>query len=46
MSDDTKVKIKDMKVSGKDGDVALTLDGDISIDEIQEALKKSKVINK
>ena len=45
MSDDTKAKIKDMKVTGKDGDVALDLAGDVSVEEIQEALKKSKLIN-
>ena len=45
MSDDTKAKIKDMKVSGEDGDVALNLEGDISVEEIQEALEKSKVLN-
>ena len=45
MSDDTKAKIKDMKVSGEDGDVALNLEGDVSIEEIQAALAKSKVIN-
>ena len=45
MSDDTKAKIKDMKVSGEDGDVALDLEGDVSIEEIQAALAKSKVIN-
>ena len=45
MSDDTKAKIKDMKVSGEDGDVALNLEGDVSIEEIQTALAKSKVIN-
>jgi len=45
MSDDTKAKIKDMKVDGVDGDVELSLEGDVSISEIQEALAKSKVIN-
>ena len=45
MSDDTKAKIKDMKVTGEDGDVALDLAGDVSVEEIQEALNKSKVIN-
>jgi len=45
MGDDTKAKIKDMKVSGKDGDVALDLSGDVSVEEIQAALAKSKVIN-
>ena len=45
MSDDTKAKIKDMKVSGTDGDVKLDLEGDVSVEEIQAALAKSKVIN-
>ena len=46
MSDATKAKIKDMKVDGKDGDVELSLEGNISVDEIKEALANSKVINK
>lgn len=46
MSDDTKKKIKDMKVDGEDGDVKLSLEGDVSVDEIKEALSRSKVINK
>ena len=45
MSDDTKAKIKDMKVDGVDGDVSLKLSGDISTQEIEEALAKSKVLN-
>ncbi len=45
MSDDTKAKIKDMQVHGEDGDVNLSLEGDISVDEINEALAKSKVVN-
>jgi len=45
MSDDTKAKISDMKVHGDDGDVHLSLEGDVSVEEIQEALKKSKVVN-
>jgi len=45
MSDTTKAKIKDMKVDGVDGDVELALEGDISVDEIQAALAKSKVLN-
>jgi hypothetical protein len=45
MSDATKAKIKDMQVDGADGDVELSLEGEISVDEIQEALAKSKVIN-
>ena len=46
MSDETKKKISDMQVSGKDGDVELKLTGDVAKEEIEEALKKSKVINK
>ncbi len=46
MSDDTKAKIKDMQVHGEDGDVKLSLEGDVSVDEIHAALAKSKVINK
>ncbi|QOP42895.1 hypothetical protein FJR45_02590 [Sulfurimonas sediminis] len=45
MSDATKSKIKNMSVSGKDGDVSLELDGDVSTQEIEAALAKSKVIN-
>ena len=46
MSDDTKKKIKDMKVTGNDGNVELDLVGDVAKKEIEEALKKSKVLNK
>jgi arsenate reductase len=45
MSDETKEKISTMTISGEDGDVKLALSGDISADEIQEALSRSKVIN-
>ena len=45
MSDATKAKIQDMQVDGEDGNVELSLEGEISVDEIQEALAKSKVIN-
>ena len=45
MSDDTKKKINNMEVSGKDGNVALDLSGDISKEEIEAALAKSKVLN-
>ena len=44
MSNETKAKIKNMEVSGKDGDVALDLSGDISTEEIEAALAKSKVL--
>ncbi|MCH9813272.1 MAG: hypothetical protein K0U47_04940 [Epsilonproteobacteria bacterium] len=45
MSDETKAKVKDMQVHGKDGDVELQLSGDIDKAEIEAALKKSKVLN-
>jgi len=45
MSDETKNKITHMQVSGEDGDVALNLTGDVSKEEIEAALAKSKVIN-
>jgi len=45
MSDTTKKKISHMQVAGKDGDVELELSGDISKEEIQQALEKSKVLN-
>jgi len=45
MSDETKKKITNMEVSGKDGDVALNLSGDLSKEEIEAALAKSKVLN-
>ncbi|RRS31978.1 MAG: hypothetical protein P794_02580 [Epsilonproteobacteria bacterium (ex Lamellibrachia satsuma)] len=45
MSDDTKKKINNMEVSGKDGDVSLDLSGDVSKEEIEAALAKSKVLN-
>lgn len=45
MSDETKKKIKNMEVTGKDGDVALDLSGDVSKEEIEAALAKSKVLN-
>lgn len=45
MSDETKKKITNMEVRGKDGDVALDLSGDVSKKEIEAALAKSKVLN-
>jgi hypothetical protein len=46
MSDETKNKIKDMKVTGKDGKVQLDITGNLAKKEIEDALAKSKVINK
>ncbi len=45
MSDETKAKVKDMIVTGEDGDVKLELKGDVSEAEIKEALSRSKVVN-
>ena len=44
MSDETKKKIEGMEVSGVDGEVSLKLSGDISSEEIELALSKSKVL--
>jgi len=46
MSDETKKKISDMQVSGEDGSVELDLSGDVNKEEIEAALKRSKVLNK
>jgi len=46
MTDETKQKITNMQVSGEDGDVALDLSGDVSKEEIESALARSKVLNK
>jgi len=46
MSDETKKKISNMQVEGVDGNVELKLDGDVSKEEIEKALAKSKVLNK
>ena len=45
MTDETKKKITNMQVSGEDGDVALNLSGEVSKEEIEAALARSKVIN-
>ncbi len=45
MSEDTKKRIKDMNVGGEEGSVELELTGDIEKSEIEEALKRSKVLN-
>ena len=45
MSDETKKKVQNMQVSGEDGNVELDLTGDLSKEEIEAALAKSKVIN-
>jgi len=45
MTDETKEKITNMEVSGKDGEVNLNLTGDVSKEEIESALARSRVIN-
>jgi len=45
MSDATKKKIQNMQVKGDDGSVELELTGDIAKEEIEAALKRSKVLN-
>ena len=45
MSDETREKITNIEISGKDGDVALDLSGDVSTEEIEAALSRSKVVN-
>ncbi len=44
MSEETKAKIGSMKVEGVDGDVSLKLEGDVSTEEIEAALERSKVL--
>jgi len=45
MTDETKKKISNMEVSGEDGEVHLDLSGEVSKEEIEAALARSKVIN-
>ncbi len=45
MSEETKAKVKDMQVSGEDGNVTLELSGEVSKEEIEVALQRSKVID-
>lgn len=44
MSDESKAKISSMDVEGEDGNVNLILGGDISKEEVEAALKKSKLL--
>jgi len=45
MNDDTKRKIKDMRVEEIDDGVKITIDGDIDKKEIEDALSRSKILN-
>ena len=45
MTDETKMKIQNMEVSGEDGEVNLNLTGEVSKEEIEAALSRSKVVS-
>ena len=45
MDNDIKKNIRDMQITGKDGEVNLHILGDIKQEDIENALEKSKVIN-
>ena len=45
MTDETKKKISNMQVTGTDGEVELNLSGEVSKEEIESALARSKVVN-
>ncbi len=45
MTDETKKKISNMEVTGTDGEVELKLSGEVSKEEIEAALARSKVVN-
>ena len=44
MSNESKKKIKDMNISGEDGNVELNIEGDLDIEEIKTAVSKSPLI--
>lgn len=44
MSDESKEKIKDINVTGSDGDVELNINGDLDVEEIQRAVSKSPLM--
>ena len=44
MDDESKKKIEGMEISGTDGDVQLSIKGDLNIDDIKEAVSKSALI--
>lgn len=45
MSEASKQKIAGMDVHGDDGHVELNLTGDLSVDEVEAALRKSPLLN-
>ena len=44
MSDESKQKIEGMEITGVDGDVELSIKGDLDVSEIREAVSKSPLI--
>jgi len=44
MSEASKKKIEGLEVSGEDGNVQLTISGDLDVGEIEAALKKSPLL--
>lgn len=45
MNTDMKKKISNMEVDGDDGNISLNISGDITKEEIEDALSKSKVLH-
>jgi hypothetical protein len=44
MSDDSKEKIKNMQITDKDGQVELSIEGDLNTREIEAAVSKSPLL--
>jgi len=44
MDDESKQKIEGMEISGVDGDVELSIKGDLNVEDIREAVSKSPLI--
>jgi len=45
MSDEAKKRIEGLEVSGEDGNVHLTISGDLETEDIEAALKRSPLLN-
>jgi len=45
MSEASKKKIEGLEVGGEDGNVTLSIKGDLAVEEIEAALKKSPLLN-
>jgi hypothetical protein len=45
MSDEAKKKIEGLEVTGEDGSVELNISGDLDVEAIEAALKKSPLLN-